>query len=97
VQPFLQSPAREGVYDMKTYFTLAADIRYIVNKHWRRTLKGENLTNSHLTVHSEEGNQNYTMTFNRKWRSAILNIVYTFGNYKEKPHKAPDTSRMGQN
>ena len=66
------------------------------NGKWSIIAKGTNIFNTHASVRSTLGHQDYTM---RVWDTNSPNIsltaIHRIGNFKEKKKKAVDTSRMG--
>lgn len=96
VNPFFQSNAIQGVYDINSLFKLNASLRWTSdNDKWNIVLTGKNLTNSCFKVHSGYGNQDFSMNVCQNWVNASLSVIYKFGNYKQKRTKEVDTSRMG--
>ncbi len=96
LNPFFQSGAIQGVYDIDSYFRLSASIRWTSdNKKWSVIVDGANLLNNHLYTRSKVGNQDYTMKVWLQVPTVSLTAVYRFGGFKEKKTKAVDTSRMG--
>lgn len=96
LNPFFQSNAIQGVYNINSMFRLNASLRWAsTNNKWNIVLSGDNLTNSHFKIHSMYGNQDFSMKVCQNWVSATLSLIYKFGNYKRKNIKQVDTSRMG--
>lgn len=96
LNPFFQSNAIQGVYDIKNLFQLNATLRWAsADKKWNVVLSGNNLSNSKFKVHSKLGNQDFSMNVCQNWITANLSIIFKFGNYKRKRIKEVDTSRMG--
>lgn len=96
VNPFFQSDAIQGVYDIKSLFTLNANLRWSSAKdHWTVVAAGHNLTNRKFRTLSVQGNQHYGMDVRQDWINGSLTVIYKFGNYKQKQKREVDTSRMG--
>ncbi len=96
LNPFFQSNAIQGVYDIKNLFKLNASLRWTsADDKWNVVLSGNNLTNSKFKLHSNYGNQDFSMNVGQDWITANLSVIFKFGNYKQKNIKNIDTSRMG--
>ncbi len=96
LNPFFQSNAIQGVYDIKNLFKLNASLRWTsADDKWNLVLSGNNLTNSPFKTRSKYGNQDFSMTVNQDWTTANLSVIFKFGNYNRKNRKDVDTSRMG--
>ncbi len=96
LNPFYQSNAIQGVYDIRQMFTLNASLHWVSpDEKWKITAAGSNLTNRHFNSRSVLGNQNFAMNVCQDWIKASLSLIYKFGNYAEKKKKHVDTSRMG--
>lgn len=96
LNPFFQSNAIQGVYDIKSLFKLNASLRWAsADDKWGIVLSGNNLTNSKFRLHSTQGNQDFSMNVCQDWITANLSVIFKFGNYKSKSIKQVDTSRMG--
>ena len=96
LNPFFQSNAIQGVYDIKSLFQLNASFRWTSSDDkWNVILSGNNLTNSKFKLHSKYKNQDISMNVGQDWITANLSIIFKFGNYKRKNIKEVDTSRMG--
>lgn len=96
LNPFFQSNAIQGVYDIKSMFTLNAFLRWTSkNGNWNIVASGKNLTNRHFNTRSIQGNQHFEMNVCQDWVNGSLSVIYKFGNYKQKQKKEVDTSRMG--
>ena len=94
---FVQSRAIQGLYDIEPMFKTDASLRWTSpNGKWSIIAKGTNIFNTHASVRSTLGHQDYTM---RVWDTNSPNIsltaIHRIGNFKEKKKKAVDTSRMG--
>lgn len=96
LNPFFQSNAIQGVYDIKNIFQLNASLRWAsADDKWNVVFSGNNLTNSKSKLHSNCGNQDFSMNVGQDWITANLSVIFKFGNYKRKEIKQVDTSRMG--
>ena len=97
LNPFFQSKAIQGVYDIESMFLLHASLRWTSdNGKWSIIAKGTNIFNGYASVRSTLANQDYTMrVWNTNTPNASLTVVYRIGNFKEKKKKEVDTSRMG--
>ena len=96
LNPFFQSKAIQGVYDIDPAFRLNASLRWTSgNKKWSVIAAGQNITNSRVITHSGLANQDYTMRVWLEYPNASLTAIYRIGGFKEKKTKAVDTSRMG--
>lgn len=96
VNPFFQSDAIQGVFDIKSMFKLNASLRWASqNGKWSVVVAGQNLTNRRFNTQSVQGNQHFAMKVCQDWATASLSVIYKFGNYKQKQTKEVDTSRMG--
>lgn len=94
--PFFQSRAIQGVYDIDPMFRLNAQLRWTSrNGKWSIIAAGSNLTNTAIKTHSCQGNQDFGMRVWMEYPNATLTLIYRIGSFKEKKHKAVDTSRMG--
>jgi len=98
LNPFYQSKAIQGLYDIKSIFQLNAMMRWASdNGKWSIVATGNNIFNEGFTTKSLQGNQDYRMNTKQDWTSASISVIYKIGNYKEKRNKDVDTSRMGIN
>jgi hypothetical protein len=97
LNPFFQSKAIQGVYDIESMFLLHASLRWTSdNGKWSIIAKGTNIFNGYASVRSTLANQDYTMhVWNTNTPNASLTTVFRIGNFKEKKKKEVDTSRMG--
>lgn len=96
LNPFFQSQAIQGLYDVMPLFRMNASVRWTSRDgKWGVRLIGNNVFNTKYKTRSVQGTQDYHMTVSPGWASATLAVVYKFGGYKEKQVKAVDTSRMG--
>lgn len=97
LNPFFQSKAIQGVYDIEPMFRLHATLRWTSdNGKWSLIAKGTNILNGYASVRSTLANQDYTMrVWNTNTPNALLTAIYRIGNFKEKKKKEVDTSRMG--
>ena len=98
LNPFFQSNAIQGVYDIKNLFKLNASLRWAsADDKWNVVLSWNNLTNSRFKLHSNYENQDFSMNVSQDWITANLSVIFKFGNYKRKNIKEVDTSRYGVN
>ncbi len=96
LNPFFQSKAIQGVYDIDPVFRMNASLRWTsADGKWGLRLNGNNIFNGRYDTRSVQGNQDYGMTVANQWASGTFSVVYNFGGYKEKKVKEVDTSRMG--
>lgn len=96
LNPFFQSKAIQGVYDISPIFRMDARLQWSSRDgKWGVRLNGSNIFNNRFDTRSVQGNQDFCMKVNNSWASATLGVVYKFGGYKEKAVKEVDTSRMG--
>ena len=96
LNPFFQSKAIQGVYDISPIFNMDAKLQWSSHDgKWGVRLNGSNIFNNRFDTHSVQGNQDYRMKVNYNWASFTLAVIYKFGGYKEKTVKEVDTSRMG--
>ena len=96
LNPFIQSKAIQGVYDISPIFRMNAKLQWSSHDgRWGLRLNGNNIFNNKYDTRSVQGNQDYRMKINYSWASVTFAVVYKFGGYKEKNVKAVDTSRMG--
>lgn len=96
LNPFIQSKAIQGVYDISPVFRMNAKLQWSShNGKWGVRLNGSNIFNNLYDTRSVQGNQDYRMKINYNWASFTFAVIYKFGGYKEKPVKEVDTSRMG--
>lgn len=96
LNPFFQSKAIQGVYDISPVFRMNAKLQWSSHDgKWGLRLNGSNIFNNRFDTRSVQGNQDYRMTINYNWASVTFAVIYKFGGYKEKNVKAVDTSRMG--
>ena len=96
LNPFFQSRAIQGVYDIEPLLSLNASLRWTSNNgKWSVIAKGNNILNNHITTRSKQGNQDYDLKLWMNYASASLTVIYRIGSYKEKKRKEVDTSRMG--
>lgn len=95
INPFFQTNAIQGVYDIDPIFRINADLRWTSdNGKWNIILKGNNLLNSKINTTSTYRNQDFRMKVAQNWVTGTLSVIYKFGGYKEKKVKEVDTSRM---
>lgn len=96
LNPFFQSKAIQGVYDISPIFRMNAKLQWSSNDgKWGLRLNGNNIFNYKYDTRSVQGNQDYRMKINNSWSTVTFAVVYKFGGYKEKKVKEVDTSRMG--
>ena len=96
LNPFYQTKAIQGVYDISPIFRMNAKLQWSSHDgKWGLRLNGSNIFNNLYDTRSVQGNQDYRMKINYNWASVTFAIIYKFGGYKEKNVKAVDTSRMG--
>ena len=96
LNPFFQSKAIQGVYDISPIFSMDAKLQWSSHDgKWGLRLNGSNIFNNLYDTRSVQGNQDYRMKINYNWASVTFAVIYKFGGYKEKSVKAVDTSRMG--
>lgn len=96
LNPFIQSKAIQGVYDISPIFRMNAKLQWSSHDgRWGLRLNGNNIFNNKYDTRSVQGNQDYRMKINYNWASVTFAVIYKFGGYKEKTVKEVDTSRMG--
>ena len=96
LNPFFQTKAIQGLYDIDPFLRLNATLRYTTkNGKWSLVAKGENILNAHISTSSTIANQDYTMRVWMPYTNYSLTAIYRIGNFKEKQKKQVDTSRMG--
>ena len=96
LNPFYQTKAIQGVYDISSIFRMNAKLQWSSHDgRWGLRLNGNNIFNNKYDTRSVQGNQDYRMKINYSWASVTFAVIYKFGGYKEKNVKAVDTSRMG--
>lgn len=96
LNPFFQSKAIQGVYDISPVFRMNAKLQWSSHDgKWGLRLNGSNIFDNLYDTRSVQGNQDYRMKINYNWASVTFAVIYKFGGYKEKNVKAVDTSRMG--
>ena len=96
LNPFFQSKAIQGVYDISPIFSMDAKLQWSSHDgKWGVRLNGSNIFNNLYDTRSVQGNQDYRMKVNYNWASVTFAVIYKFGGYKEKTVKEVDTSRMG--
>ena len=96
LNPFIQSKAKQGVYDISPIFRMNAKLQWSSHDgKWGLRLNGNNIFNNKYDTRSVQGNQDYRMKINYSWASVTFAVIYKFGGYKEKTVKEVDTSRMG--
>ena len=96
LNPFIQSKAIQGVYDISPIFRMNAKLQWSSHDgKWGLRINGNNIFNNKYDTRSVQGNQDYRMKINYNWASVTFAVIYKFGGYKEKNIKKVDTSRMG--
>ena len=96
LNPFIQSKAIQGVYDISPIFRMNAKLQWSSHDgKWGLRINGNNIFNNKYDTRSVQGNQDYRMKINYNWASVTFAVIYKFGGYKEKTVKEVDTSRMG--
>lgn len=96
LNPFIQSKAIQGVYDISPIFRMNAKLQWSSHDgRWGLRLNCNNIFNNKYDTRSVQGNQDYRMKINYSWASVTFAVIYKFGGYKEKSIKKVDTSRMG--
>ena len=96
LNPFFQTKAIQGVYDIDPLLHLNATLRYTSKDgKWSLVVKGENILNAHINTRSTIANQDYAMCVWMPYTNYSLTAIYRIGNFKEKKKKEVDTSRMG--
>lgn len=96
LNPFFQSQAIQGVYDIEPMFMMNARLSWTSKDgKWGLRINGNNVFNERFDTSSLIGNQDYRMKVAQNWASATFSVVYKFGGFKEKKVKEVDTSRMG--
>ena len=96
LNPFFQTKAIQGVYDIDPFLQLNATLRYTTKDgKWSLVAKGENILNAHMSTSSTIAHQDYAMRVWMPYTNYSLTAVYRIGNFKEKQKKQVDTSRMG--
>ena len=96
LNPFFQSKAVQGVYDIDPLFMLNASLRWTSdNGKWSVIASGNNIFNGYANTRNTLGNQDFGMRVWMNYASASLTAIYRIGNFKEKKKKEVDTSRMG--
>ena len=96
LNPFFQTKAIQGVYDIDPFLRLNATLRYTSkNGKWSLVAKGENILNAHMSTSSTIAHQDYAMRVWMPYTNYSLTAIYRIGKFKEKKKKEVDTSRMG--
>ena len=96
LNPFYQTKAIQGVYDISPVFRMDAKLQWSSHDgKWGVRLNGSNIFNNKYDTRSVQGNQDYRMKINYNWASVSFAVIYKFGGYREKNIKKVDTSRMG--
>ncbi len=88
LNPFIQSKAIQGVYDISPIFRMNAKLQWSSHDgRWGVRLNGNNIFNNKYDTRSVQGNQDYRMKINYSWASVTFAVIYKFGGYKEKNGK----------
>lgn len=96
LNPFFQSKAIQGVYDISPFFKMDAKLQWTSrDEKWGIHVNSDNLFNNQFDTRSIQNNQDYRMKVNNNWTSVTFGVIYKFGGFKKKQVKAVDTSRMG--
>ncbi|MCR5680293.1 MAG: outer membrane beta-barrel protein [Prevotella sp.] len=96
LNPFFQSKAIQGVYDISPLFYLNASLRWTsANNKWSLKANANNIFNCYAKTRSLVANQDYAMRVWMNYASVSLTAIARIGNFKEKKKKEVDTSRMG--
>ncbi len=96
LNPFFQTRAIQGVYDIDPLIRLNATLRYTSKDgKWSLVAKGDNILNAHISTRSTMANQDYAMCVWMPYTDYSLTAICRIGNFKEKKKKEVDTSRMG--
>ena len=96
LNPFFQSKAIQGVYDISPFFKMDAKLQWTSrDEKWGIHVNSNNLFNNQFDTRSIQNNQDYRMKVNNNWTSVTFGVIYKFGGFKKKQVKAVDTSRMG--
>ena len=96
LNPFFQTKAIQGLYNIDPFLRLNATLRYTTKDgKWSLVAKGENILNAYISTSSTITHQDYTMRVWMPYTNYSLTAIYRIGNFKEKQKKAVDTSRMG--
>ena len=96
LNPFCQTAAIQGVYDIKPLFRMNATLRWdSKDSQWGLRINAENIFNKGVDTRSVQGNQDFGMYLSNSWRTFTFTAIYKFGGFKQKRVKAVDTSRMG--
>ncbi|MDY3289719.1 MAG: outer membrane beta-barrel protein, partial [Sodaliphilus sp.] len=99
LNPFIQSKAIQGVYDISPIFRMNAKLQWSSHDgKWGLRINGNNIFNNKYDTRSVQGNQDYRMKINYNWASVTFAVIYKFGGYKEKnikkwTHHAWDTKK----
>ena len=83
LNPFIQSKAIQGVYDISPIFRMNAKLQWSSHDgRWGLRLNGNNIFNNKYDTRSVQGNQDYRMKINYSWASVTFAVIYKFGGYK---------------
>ncbi len=96
LNPFFQTKAIQGVYDIDPFLRLNATLCYTsMDGKWSLVAQGENILNAHIDTRSTLANQDYAMRVWMPYTNYSLTAIYRIGNFTKKKKKEVDTSRMG--
>lgn len=96
LNPFFQTSAIQGVYDIRPMFMLNGSLRWTsADDKWSVVANATNIFNTHASTQSRQGNQDYTMNVWMRYAELSLSVIYRIGSFKEKKNRPVDTSRMG--
>lgn len=96
LNPFFQTSAIQGVYDIWPMFMLNGSLRWTsADDKWSVVANATNIFNTHASTQSRQGNQDYTMNVWMRYAELSLSVIYRIGSFKEKKNRPVDTSRMG--
>lgn len=98
VSAFLQTKARQGIYDLGNYCDVTTSVKWTSpDKKAQLTLTGNDLFDSRnrMDLRIDYANQHSRTKFNKSNRNITLSFLYKFSGYKEKKRKEVDTSRLG--
>ena len=96
LNPFFQTSAIQGVYDIRPMFMLNGSLRWTsADDKWSVVANATNIFNTHASTQSRQGNQDYTLNVWMRYAELSLSVIYRIGSFKEKKNRPVDTSRMG--
>ena len=77
LNPFFQSKAIQGVYDISPIFSMNAKLQWSSHDgKWGLRLNGSNIFNNLYDTRSVQGNQDYRMKINYSWASVTFAVIY---------------------